>query len=33
VGNSSCVPYGEACSNAAECCSGVPCNGGLCRYP
>jgi hypothetical protein len=33
VANPSCVPYAGVCSNAAECCSGVPCNGGLCRYP
>lgn len=27
-----CVPYGQACRSAGECCNGVPCSGGLCRY-
>jgi hypothetical protein len=30
---SGCFAYGHACSIAAECCSGVPCTGGRCRYP
>jgi hypothetical protein len=32
-----CVPYGEACSSATDCCllndgSHIPCSGGLCRF-
>lgn len=33
AGSPSCVAYGGSCSSDSECCSGVPCSGGLCRYP
>jgi hypothetical protein len=29
---SSCRLYGESCSVAADCCNGVPCVGGTCRF-
>lgn len=29
----SCIAYGGFCSTGSECCDGVPCNGGRCRYP
>jgi hypothetical protein len=32
-GSPSCVEYGGSCSSASQCCNGVPCTGGLCRYP
>lgn len=28
-----CIPYGRSCSSRTPCCNGVPCTGGLCRYP
>jgi hypothetical protein len=28
-----CVPYGQACTQSAECCNGVPCSGALCQVP
>jgi hypothetical protein len=28
-----CVLYGQLCTSSAQCCSGVPCTGGRCRYP
>jgi hypothetical protein len=27
-----CVGYGKSCTQAADCCDGVPCSGSLCRY-
>jgi hypothetical protein len=30
---SDCVPYGGSCTDSAECCDGVPCTLGRCRYP
>lgn len=27
-----CAEYGQICSSSDECCNGVPCSGGLCRY-
>jgi hypothetical protein len=32
-GGSSCVAYAGSCSSDSQCCNGVPCSGGLCRYP
>lgn len=29
----SCVDYGGSCGGGSVCCNGVPCSGGLCRYP
>ena len=29
----SCVAYGGSCSAGSECCDGVPCTLGRCRYP
>lgn len=28
-----CALYGQACAASSECCNGVPCTGGTCRYP
>jgi hypothetical protein len=28
-----CSLYGQRCTVNADCCSGVPCIGGTCRYP
>jgi hypothetical protein len=28
-----CALFGQACSAAGDCCSGVPCTNGSCRYP
>ena len=28
-----CVAYGGTCGSGAECCDGVPCTLGRCRYP
>jgi hypothetical protein len=28
-----CVGYGGVCSGNLECCDGIPCTGGRCRYP
>ncbi|HVJ94131.1 MAG TPA: hypothetical protein VM580_30290, partial [Labilithrix sp.] len=28
-----CALYGQLCSGNADCCSGVPCTSGRCRYP
>jgi hypothetical protein len=27
-----CALYGQSCTTAANCCNGVPCNGGTCRF-
>jgi hypothetical protein len=27
-----CSLYGQTCTTAANCCNGVPCNGGTCRF-
>jgi hypothetical protein len=32
-GGSVCASYGQACAQASDCCSAVPCTGGTCRYP
>lgn len=29
----SCIDYGGSCGGGGSCCNGVPCTGGLCRYP
>jgi hypothetical protein len=29
----SCVDYGGSCTVGSECCNGVPCTNGRCRYP
>ncbi|MBX3224760.1 MAG: hypothetical protein KF795_29860, partial [Labilithrix sp.] len=28
-----CALYGQTCTESGDCCSGVPCTGGRCRYP
>jgi hypothetical protein len=28
-----CALYGQLCVGAGDCCSGVPCTGGRCRFP
>jgi hypothetical protein len=28
-----CALYGQICSTGADCCNGVPCTAGRCRYP
>ena len=28
-----CALYGQACDEASDCCSSVPCIGGTCHYP
>jgi hypothetical protein len=28
-----CALYGQTCTKSADCCDGVPCTGGTCRYP
>jgi hypothetical protein len=33
AGQEGCLRYGASCGPKAECCSGVPCTGGFCRYP
>ena len=25
--------YGQTCSTSGQCCNGVPCTSGTCRYP
>ena len=32
-GSPSCVDYGGSCTVGSECCNGVPCTTGRCRYP
>jgi hypothetical protein len=32
-GPEGCLPYGHSCGLRAECCDGVPCTAGFCRYP
>jgi len=32
-GMSICGEYGQQCKQAADCCNGVPCDGGICRFP
>jgi hypothetical protein len=29
----SCSLYGQTCTQTSECCDGVPCTSGRCRYP
>ncbi len=29
----SCIDYGGSCGSGSSCCNGVPCTGGICRYP
>jgi hypothetical protein len=31
-GSTSCAQYGQVCTQASDCCSGVPCIGGTCHY-
>jgi hypothetical protein len=33
TGGGNCVVYGQICTQTGQCCSGVPCTGGRCRYP
>ena len=28
-----CALYGQTCNVSTDCCSGVPCTAGRCRYP
>jgi hypothetical protein len=28
-----CALYGQTSNGPADCCSGVPCTAGRCRYP
>jgi hypothetical protein len=28
-----CALYGQTCSDNGDCCDGVPCTAGRCRYP
>ncbi len=28
-----CALYGQTCTDSAECCAGVPCTSGRCRFP
>jgi hypothetical protein len=28
-----CALYGQMCTQSSQCCSGVPCTGGTCRFP
>ena len=28
-----CKAYGQSCSQASDCCNGVPCTNGSCQYP
>ncbi len=32
-GGSGCALYGQTCTVAADCCNGIPCNGGRCYVP
>jgi hypothetical protein len=28
-----CALYGQICTVAGDCCNGVPCTAGRCRFP